>query len=145
MAKVSTYLNFGGNCEEAFNFYRTVFKVDFNGPITRLGDLPPMPGMPEATDEQKQMVINVAMTIMDDYLLQGADVPTHMGKAFQAGNNAYTCLHPDTREEADRLFTELSNGGTVEMPMADQFWGDYFGSFQDQFGIWWMINCSAKA
>jgi PhnB protein len=75
----------------------------------------------------------------------GTDAPESMGFIVNQGNNVYICLQPDTRAEADTLFAALSAGGSVEMPLAEQFWGDYFGSFDDKFGVKWMINCPAKS
>lgn len=140
MAQVSTYLNFAGNTEEAFNFYKSVFGTEFMGDIVRHGDVPQDEGQPELSDEMKQMVINVALPILADHLLMGTDVPEGSGFEFIQGNNAHICLHPDSREDADRLFAALSDGGKVEMPMTDMFWGDYYGSFADKFGTNWMIN-----
>ena len=140
MARTNTYLNFTNTCEEAFNFYKSVFGTEFMGDIVRHGDVPLEEGQPEPSDEVKQMVINVALPILDNHLLMGTDVPEGMGFEFIQGNNVHICLHPDSREQADTLFAALSEGGKVEMPMTDMFWGDYYGSFADKFGINWMIN-----
>jgi PhnB protein len=75
----------------------------------------------------------------------GTDAPESMGFTLNQGNNVYISLHPDSREEADTLFASLSEGGNVEMPMADQFWGDYFGSLVDRFGVNWMVNYSSES
>ncbi len=146
MATVSTYLNFERNTEEASNFYKSVFGTEFEGDIMRMGDVPAMDGQPPLSDEDKQLVMNVALPILGGHLLMGTDAPdTVMGSPFNQGNNVYISLHPDTRTEADRLFVALSDGGDVEMPMEEQFWGDYFGSFVDRFGVQWMVNCSSKS
>lgn len=144
MAQVSTYLNFPGNTEEAFTFYKSVFGTEFAGPIARHGDVPMPDDAPPLSDADKNMVINVALPILADHLIMGTDVPESMGFPFVAGNNVHICLHPDTRGESDRLFAALSDGGKVEMPMQEMFWGDYYGSFADKFGINWMINCASK-
>ncbi|HEY6876703.1 MAG TPA: VOC family protein [Polyangiales bacterium] len=143
MASVSTYLNFNGNTEAAFQFYRSVFKTEFGGPIARMGDAPTMPGQPALSDAEKNLVMNIALPILGGHLLMGTDAHPAMGKVH-FGNNSHIVLHPDTRAEADRLFAALSEGGKVEMPMQDMFWGDYYGNFTDQFGVQWMINCTAK-
>jgi PhnB protein len=144
MASTGTYLNFAGTTEEAFTFYKSVFGTEFAGNgIMRMGDVPAQEGQPELSEAEKQQVMNVGLPILGGHLLMGTDVPEAMGPLNQ-GNNVYICLMPDTRAESDRLFNALSEGGTVEMAMAEQFWGDYFGSFVDRFGVQWMINCSSK-
>jgi PhnB protein len=145
MASVSTYLNFPRETEAAFNFYKSVFGGEFTGGIMRFGDIPPQEDMPAPSDEDKNLVMHVSLPILGGHLLMGTDAPESMGMSLTAGNNVYISLHPDSRAEADRLFAALSEGGTVEMEMADQFWGDYFGSLVDKFGIHWMINSESKA
>lgn len=134
MAKLNPYLNFDGTCEEAFNFYKTVFGGEFTY-FSRMGDMAAM----EASDEDRNLVMHVSLPIGSD-ILMGSDVPTSMKSLFKSGNNNYISITPDTREEADRIFNELSADGEVEMPMEEMFWGDYFGSFKDKYGIYWMIN-----
>lgn len=133
MAKLNPYLNFDGTCEEAFLFYRSVFGGEFRGEIFKMKDIPDM----EIPAGAENRVMHVALPVGDD-LLMGSD--TYPGQPFVVGNNNYISIFPESREEADRLFEALSEGGEVEMPMADQFWGDYFGSLKDRFGIQWMIN-----
>ena len=144
MASVSTYLNFAGNTEEAFEFYKSVFGTDYNGPINRMGEAPPQEGQPELSEAAKQMVLHVALPILGGHVLHGTDAPEEMGFTLNQGNNMYIMLEPDSREDADRLFAALSEGGNVEMAMADQFWGDYFGSFVDRFGTNWMVNVAGQ-
>lgn len=144
MASVSTYLNFSGQTEEAFTFYKSVFGTEFNGEIMRYGDMPAQEGQPDPSAEEKNLVMHVGLPILGGHLLMGSDVPESMG-AVNKGSNVYISLHPDSREEADRLFAALSAGGEVEMEMADQFWGDYFGSLIDRFGVMWMVNHSNEA
>jgi PhnB protein len=136
MAKLNPYLNFDGTCEEAFNFYKSVFGGEFSY-FSKMGEIN-MEGMP-IPDEDRNLVMHVSLPIGDD-ILMGSDVSSHVKSHFKSGNNNYISLMPDSREEADRLFNELSAGGEVEMQMEEMFWGDYFGSFRDRFGIWWMIN-----
>ncbi len=145
MYQVSIYLNFSRNTEEAFNFYKEVFQSEFEGEIGRMGDVPPQEGMPPLKEEDKNLVMHVSLPIMDGFKLMGTDAPESMGFNLTQGNNAYINLLPETREEADRIFAALSEGGVVEMAMQEMFWGDYFGSFADKFGVRWMINCSEKA
>jgi PhnB protein len=144
MASVSTYLNFPRNTEEAFNFYKGVFGTEFAGEVMRMGDAPPPEGMPAIPDEDKKLVMHVALPILGGHLLMGTDAPESMGFHLTPGNNVYINLSPDTRAEADKLFQALSSGGKIEMAMEEQFWGDYFGSCVDKFGIQWMVNTTAK-
>lgn len=144
MAKVSVYLNFNRNTEEAFNYYKQVFGTEFAAPIARMGDVPPQDGAPALAEEDKNLVMHVALPIFGDFVLMGSDAPESMGFKVVMGNNAYINLEPDTRSEADSLFAALSLEGKVDMPMQDMFWGDYFGSCVDKFGVLWMINCSSK-
>jgi PhnB protein len=141
MARVSNYLNFPRNTEEAFAFYQSVFKTEYVGPIARFGDIPSSPDCPPAAEADKNLIMHIALPTLGDHVLMGTDAPESMGFNCKPGNNVHINLEPDTREEADRLFTALSAGGKIEMPIQDMFWGAYFGSFADKFGIQWMINC----
>ena len=147
MASVSIYLNFDGKAEEAFNFYRSVFGGEFEGQgIMRMKEMPPEPGAPELPEAVKNQVLHVSLPIINGFQLMGSDAPeAFTGRKLAVGNNTYINLLPDTREEADRLFGALSEGGEIEMEMADMFWGDYFGSFTDRFGVRWMIACPSKS
>ena len=145
MATVSTYLNFERDTEAAFAFYKSVFGTEYLGPITRHKDVPTSDGQPDASDEDKNLIMNIALPILGGHLLMGTDAPESMGFTLIKGNNVYISLHPDTRREADAIFAALSDGANVEMPMEDQFWGDYFGSLVDKFGVNWMVNCAEKA
>ncbi len=145
VANVSTYLNFNRNTEEAFNFYKSVFGGEFVGEIMRMGAAPADPNMPPMSEADKNLVMHVALPILGGHLLMGTDAPESMGFKLVEGNNVNISLAPDSRTEADRLFAALSAGGNVSMPMADQFWGDYFGSFTDKYGINWMINYSTRS
>ena len=146
MARTSTYLNFPRTTEEAFNFYKSVFGGNFiDEKINRFGEIPPMDGAPPIADEDKNLVMHVALPITGGHLLMGTDAPESMGFTVTPGNNVYIAIHTDSRAEADRLFGQLSDGGNIEMPMQDMFWGDYYGAITDQFGIKWMLNYSTKA
>lgn len=145
MARVSTYLNFVRNTEEAFNFYKSVFGGEFeNNGIMRMGDIPPQEGMPPMAEEDKKLVMHVELKILDGHSLMGTDAPESMGFKLTTGNNVHINLQPDTRKETKRLFDALSKDGTVTMELQDMFWGDYYGSCTDKFGIQWMFNCSEK-
>ena len=145
MARTSTYLNFARNTEEAFTFYKSVFGTEFVGGIFRFGDIPPQEGQPAMSDDDKRLVMNVQLPILGGHLLMGSDAPESMGFQLNQGNNFYIALDPDTRADADTLFAALSAGGTVEQPMQEMFWGDYFGSLVDRFGVQWLINCTSPS
>ncbi len=145
MARTSTYLNFKRNTEEAFTFYKSVFGTEFVTGISRFGDIPVEEGQPAMPDDDKQLVMNVQLPILGGHLLMGTDATESMGQTLSHGNNVYICLQPDSREEADSLIASLSVDGKVEMPMADMFWEDYFGSLVDQYGVQWMITYSSPA
>ena len=143
MSKVSIYLNFARQTEEAFNFYKSVFGSEFLGNgIMRFSDIPPSEGMPPIPDADKNLVMHVALPILGGFHLMGSDAPESMGFKVTMGNNAYINLETDTRKETERLFKALSEGGKVEQELQDMFWGDYFGSCCDKFGIHWMFNCA---
>jgi len=144
MARVSTYLNFTRETEEAFNFYQSVFGGEFIGGINRFSEVPPQEGMPTLPEADKNLVMYVALPILGGHMLMGTDAPESMGFKINKGNNVYVNLEPDTRDETRRLFDALSNGGKVEMELQDMFWGDYYGSCSDKFGVQWMFNCSEK-
>lgn len=146
MARVSTYLNFPRNTEEAFNFYKSVFGGDFSGPgIMRLGDVPPQAGMPKIADEDKNLVMHIELPILGGHVMMGTDAPESMEFKLNFGNNVHISLEPDTRVETKRLFDALSRGGKVTMELQDMFWGDYYGSCTDKYGVQWMFNCSEKS
>jgi PhnB protein len=143
--RVCTYLNFDGQTEEAFLFYKSVFRREFNGNgIQRFGDLPADANHPPVADNLKKMVLHVELPILNNHVLMGTDAPKEMGFTLVKGNNMHISLEPETRAEAKRIFEELSEDGNVTMPLQDMFWGAYFGSFTDRFGINWMVNCLSK-
>jgi PhnB protein len=144
MSKVSVYLNFPDKTEEAFNFYKSVFGGEFDGGITRFGDVPPTENVPELSESDKKLVMHVLLRITGGFKLMGSDVPASIGSKVIIGNNVYINLEPDTREETRQLFHALANGGEVEMELQEMFWGDYYGRLTDQFGVRWMFNCTSK-
>ena len=144
MPTVSTYLNFARSTEEAFNFYRSVFGTEFQGQVMRFGDMPPTPGQPPVNEDDKNLIMHMSLPILGGHMIMGTDAPESMGFKLVQGNNVYINLSPDTRVETDRLFKALADGGRVEMALAEQFWGDYYGSLCDRFGVQWMFNCSSK-
>jgi PhnB protein len=139
MAKVSAYLNFPDKTEEAFKFYKSVFKTEFGGNgIVRFGDTP---GNQEIPPDQRNLILHIELPITGGHVLMGTDAPETMGFKISFGNNVHINLEPDTREETNRLYNALSEGGKAIMPLDDMFWGGYFGSCTDKFGINWMFNC----
>ena len=144
MARTSTYLNFPRNTEAAFLFYKSVFGGDFLGPIARFKDIPSQPGTPSIPEADKNLIMHIEIAITGGHILMGTDAPESMGFKVNAGNNVYLNLGPDTRSEAERLFKALSVNGKIEMPLQDMFWGAYFGSCTDKFGVHWMVNCATK-
>ena len=147
MASVSTYLNFPRNTEEAFNYYKSIFGGEFFGNgIMRFSDIPAGPDQPPMADADKNLVMHVELKILGGvHALMGTDAPESMGFKVIFGNNSYINLQPDTRAETKRLFDRLKEGGVVSMELQDMFWGDYFGSCSDKFGVQWMFNCGEKA
>jgi PhnB protein len=145
MAKVSIYITFNRNTEEAFTFYKNVFGTEYIGHVARMDDAPRPPEYPPLAPEDKNLIMHVALPLLGDMVLMGTDATESMGFKLVHGNNISLNLEPDTRGEADRLFTELSAGGKIEVPMQEMFWGAYFGSFTDKFGIQWMVNTEAKS
>lgn len=145
MSTVSIYLNFEKETESAFNFYKSVFGTEFNGGIMRFSDVPSAENMPPLAEEDRNLVLHVSLPLTNGFMLMGSDAPKSMGFKVFPGNNFYINLQPDTREETRRLFAALSRGGVVEQELKDMFWGDYFGSCRDKFGIQWMFNCAEKA
>lgn len=134
------YVSFNGNTEDAFEFYKTAL----NGTITSLQRFSEAPHGEQMPDADKKKIMHIALEAPNGVRLMGNDYLDFMGQPFSAGNNFSLSLHPDSKELADQLFDSLSVGGTVTVPMSTAPWGDYFGMFNDKFGIKWMINHEAK-
>lgn len=145
MTNINPYINFEGNAEEAMNFYRSVFGGEFMGEILRWGAMPCGDGEYELPEEHKNKIMHISLPISDGNILMASDIVEGLGPQYVRGNNITIGIAPDSREEADRLFAGLSEGGNVQMSMEDAFWGDYFGSFEDKFGINWLINVAGNA
>ena len=144
-SRVSTYLNFPGNTEEAFNFYRSVFKTEFNGSgMQRFGDIPAEAGHPPLSEADKKLILHVELPVLGGHIIMATDAPESMGFKISRGDNMHINLEPETRRETKRLYDALSAGGKVTMELQDMFWGAYFGSCTDKFGINWMFNCVEK-
>ena len=136
MAAINPYLNFNGNTEEAFNFYKSVFGGEFLS-LMRFKDNPDCGQMSES---DKERIMHIALPIGKSDAIMATDSLESMGQKLTIGNNFYIALAPDSKEEAERLFNGLSAGGKIEVPLQDMFWGAYFGAFADKFGVQWMVN-----
>ncbi len=141
MATTNTYLNFNGDCEEAFNFYKSVFGGEFTY-IGRFGDMPASEGykVPEA---DKDKIMHVSLPVGTSALM-GSDTGGEWAPTFSKGNNFSISVTADSKEEADRIFNELSTDGQITMPLQNTFWGDYFGMLTDKFGINWMLSFNER-
>ncbi len=139
MASVNVYLNFNGNCEEAFTFYKSVFGGEFPY-MGRFKDMPPQEGMPPLPKDMEDKIMHVSLQISKETSIMGSDTGGEWASSFKQGNNFSISINAETKDEADKLFNGLSSGGTVTMPMDKTFWGDYFGMFTDKFGINWMVS-----
>ncbi len=145
MARVSNYLNFPGTMEEAFLFYKSVFKTEFTGRgLQRFGDIPPLEGMPPLSDADKKLILHAELEILGGHVIMATDAPESFGMKVTVGDNMHILLEPDSREEAKRLFDTLSAGGKINQPLEDMFWGAYYGSFTDKYGINWMVSYTLK-
>ena len=136
MARIDPHINFNGNAEEAFNFYKSVFGGEFTQ-IMRFKDLPGSE-FPIA-EKEADKIMHIALSIGKN-LLMANDVPEHMGRTNENENRSKICITAESKEEADKLFNGLSAGGQIEMPICDSPWGSYFGMFRDKYGIEWMVN-----
>jgi len=139
MASVAIYLNFAGNTEEAFNHYKKVFGTEFSNPIMRFSEAPSHPGAPALPEADRSKVAHVALPILAGVQIMGTDMLESMGQKLVEGNNFTINLSPDSKEEADRLYSELSDGGSDSVAPHDEFWG-YWGTCKDRFGVRWMFN-----
>lgn len=138
MATVNAYLTFNGNCEEAFLFYQSVFGGEFPY-IGKFKDMP-QDDVNKMDPEMGEKIMHVSLPISKETCLMGSDTGGEWAASFKEGNNFSVSITASSKEEADRLFTGLSAGGNVTMPMDTTFWGDYFGMWQDKFGINWMMS-----
>ena len=136
MKTVNSYLNFPGNTEEAFNFYKSVFGGELVG-LTRFKDTPEGAKL---NASEKELLMHVSLPIGKGNTLMGTDALESMGHKITAGNNFHLAIETDNKEEAEKIFKGLSAGGKVTLPLADTFWGAYFGMLNDKFGIQWMVS-----
>lgn len=139
MAQINPYLNFPGNTEEAFNFYKSIFGGDF-AMIQRFGDTPEAGNVAE---EDKNKIMHVGLPVGNNVLM-ATDAVGDMCTTLKAGNNISLSVSADSKEEADKIFNGLGEGGTIKMPMDNTFWGAYFGMVDDKFGVQWMVSYDEK-
>lgn len=139
MTTVNVYLTFNGNCLEAFNFYKSVFGGDFPY-VGRFSEMPPQEGMPPLSDDEKDRIMHISLPISKETVLMGSDTTGAYAADYRQGNNFSISVTTDHKDEADRIFMAIAEGGQITMPMEDTFWGDYFGMLTDAFGISWMIS-----
>jgi PhnB protein len=137
MATTNTYLNFNRNCEEAFNFYKSVFGGEF-GYIGRFGEMPESEEY-KVPETDKNKIMHVSLPIGKSVLM-GSDTGGEWAPSFKLGNNFSISISADSKAEADKLFNALAESGNITMPLANTFWGDYFGMLTDKFGVNWMMS-----
>ncbi len=143
MTTVNIYLNFKGNCEEAFNFYKSVFGGEFPY-VGRFKDMPKQEGMPALPEEFMEKIMHISLPISKETTLMGSDTGGEWAPKFTQGNNFSVSVNTDTEQEAERIFNALAEGGKVTMPLEKTFWQAYFGMLTDKFGINWMMNCNLE-
>jgi len=139
MPTINPYLNFQGNAKEAFIFYQSIFSGEFIGRITRFSDTPEGDNLPE---NERDKVMHIALPIGDRNVIMGTDALESMNQTVEQGNNFFISIQPDNKEQADQYFNGLSDEAEIEMEMQDIFWGDYFGTLTDKFGIKWIVSFS---
>jgi len=139
MAKINPYLHFFGNTEEVFNYYKSIFGGEFAA-VMRFGDMQGQEGCENLPEEDKNKIMHIALPLSDGHVLMGTDAIGEHAKDANIGNNISLSVSADSKEEAEKVFKGLSEGGEVTMPLGDTFWGAYFGMLKDKFGIQWLIN-----
>ncbi len=143
MAVINPYLNFNGNTEEAFEFYKSVFGGEF-ATVMRFAEAPPCPERGNVLVGDREKIMHVALPVGNSNVLMGTDALESMGQNLTRGNNFSVSVSTESKEETEKIFNGLSEGGKVSMPLAETFWSKYFGMCQDKFGIQWMVNWENK-
>jgi PhnB protein len=141
VARVSTYLNFMGDAEEALDFYRTIFDTDYLTPIARMADLPWPSDGPQLAEDERNKIMHAELAILAGHVIMATDMLKSLGHERRLGNNMTINLELEDRKETERLFGLLSEGGQDISGLAEMPWGAYWGTCQDRFGIRWMFNC----
>lgn len=142
--KVSVYLNFAGNTEQAFEFYKEVFGTEYSHPFQRFGEMPPSPEQPPLPESVKNQILHVELPIYDGFVLMGSDAPKEFGFNLTMGDNVQISISTSTKDETDVLYQKLSDGGIIKMALQETFWGAYYTNFTDKFGVNWMLNCALE-
>ncbi len=143
MTTLSIYLNFDGNCEEAFTFYKSVFGGEY-ATLSRFSEMPPQATAEPIPESLGNKIMHVSLPISKETVLMGSDVGGEWSNGFVAGNNFTISVNADNKEEVIRIFNALATDGKITMPLADTFWESYFGMLTDKFGINWMVNCELE-
>ena len=143
MATVNVYLTFDGNCREAFDFYKSVFGGEFTY-VGTFGEMPPQEGIPPLPEKDKNKIMHISLPISKETALMGSDSGGEWGPKVTSGNNFSISVNTNNKEETDRIFNKLSQGGKVTMPLDVTFWQSYFGMCTDKFGINWMVSNEMK-
>lgn len=139
MTTINIYLTFNGNCEEAFDFYKSIFGGEYQS-FSRFNEMPPQDGMPPISDAEKDLIMHVTLPISKETVLMGSDTGGEWAQHHTIGNNFSISINVDETKEADRFFEAIAKEGKVTVPMDNTFWGSYFGMVTDKFGINWMIG-----
>ncbi len=139
MATINVYLTFNGNCQEAFDFYKSVFGGEFPY-VGTFADMPPQEGMAPMSEDMKKRIMHISLPISKETILMGSDTGGEWASNYKIGTNFSISISAETKEEADHLFHQLSDEGKIKMPMANTFWGSYFGMLTDKFEISWMVG-----
>ncbi|WP_196892333.1 VOC family protein [Aureivirga marina] len=137
MARINPYIMFNGNCEEAFEFYKKAFGLTEFTDFNRFNEMPSEEPLPEEIGNQ---IMHVTLQISEETILMGSDTHAAFGATDVSGNNISISINTDSKEETDKIYNALAKGGEITMPLAETFWGAYFGMLTDKFGIQWMIN-----
>ena len=137
MASINPYIHFNGNAEEAFTFYKSVFGGEF-ATLVRFKDLNFEGSI--STEKEAEKIMHIALPVGEHDLLMGSDTPEILGRHNEHDNRSKISVSAESKQEAERIFYALSEGGQVEMPIEDSPWGTYFGMFRDRFGIEWMVE-----
>ncbi len=140
MATVNIYLNFDGNCMQAFDFYKSVFKKDFQF-VGKFDEMPSYEGAPPVSDDLKGKIMHISLPISKETILMGSDTGGEWSSSFKQGNNFSISVGTKSIEEADEIFNALADGGEITMPIEKTFWESYFGMLTDKFGIAWQVSC----
>ena len=143
MTTINVYLTFPGNCEKAFNFYKSVFGGEFSY-VGRFKDMPPMEGGKPISGPEGEKLMHICLPISKETMLMGSDNSEQSGPVH-FGNNFSISVNTGSKAGADRIFEALAAGGKITMPIATMFWGDYFGTVADQFGVNWMVSFNTNA